>query len=62
MECLKMYTISGSVVNYIIKATKNWKVELTEGGQILTGVKVLKKHLTLSTANLYNYYATQPYA
>ena len=40
IECLKMYKISDKVINFITKAMKNWKIELTAGGQSLAEVNI----------------------
>ena len=38
IECLKMYKISDKFINFIMKAIKNWKVELTARGKTLAEV------------------------
>ena len=38
-DCLKMYKISGEVIKFIENTMKNWRMELTAGGNSLTGVK-----------------------
>ena len=35
-----MYKISDNIINLIMEAMKNWKVELTVGGKILAEVKI----------------------
>ena len=40
IECLKMYKISDKIINFLAKAMKNWKVELSAGKQTLTNVKI----------------------
>ena len=42
IKSLKMFKVSDKVINFIIKAMKNWKVELITGGQALANQK---KHL-----------------
>ena len=37
---LKMYKISGEVINFIEKTMKTWRVELTAGGESLADVKI----------------------
>ena len=37
---LKMYKISHEVINFIEEIMKTWRVELTEGGRILTETKI----------------------
>ena len=36
IECLKMYKIFEQLITYIVKAMKNWKVELTTGGKTIS--------------------------
>ena len=39
-SCLKMYKISGEVINFLKNAMENWKVKLTAGGKSLNRVKI----------------------
>ena len=39
INCLKMYKISHEVINFIEKAMKTWRVELTAGGRSLPEAK-----------------------
>ena len=39
-DCLKRYTISDKVIKFIMEAMKNWKVELTAGGENLTECEI----------------------
>ena len=40
INCLKMYTISQKIINFIEKTMKNWRVELTAGGKSLAETKI----------------------
>ena len=40
INCLKMYTVSDEVINYIQKSMKTWRVDLTAGGRGLTDAKI----------------------
>ena len=40
INCLKMYKISGEVINFIEKTMKTWRVELTAGGKSLAETKI----------------------
>ena len=46
IECLKMYKISDKVVNFILKAMKNWRVELAIRGPTVAEV-IIPGRLTL---------------
>ena len=40
INSLKMFKISGEVINFIEKTMKTWRVELTEGGKSLDEAKI----------------------
>ena len=40
ISCLKMYTISHEVINFIKQTMKTWKVELTAGGRSIAETKI----------------------
>ena len=40
INCLKMYTISDELINFIKKTMKSWRVELTAGGKSLAEPKI----------------------
>ena len=42
-----MHTITNKVIKFIMKAIKNWKMELTEGGKTSAEVKIQRDVLTL---------------
>ena len=51
VDFLKTYKISSKVIKFITEAMKNWKAELTVGGNTLAEVKI-KRHLLGSCAVL----------
>ena len=62
IECLTMYKISNKVINFISKAIKNWKVQLSAGGKNLrreNSKRYLPEKFTLATTNCYSNDATQ---
>ena len=40
IDCFKTYKISDKVINFTMETMKNWKVELTAGGNTLAEVKI----------------------
>ena len=40
IECLKIYKISNKIINFIMNAMENWRVELMAGGQTRAKVKI----------------------
>ena len=57
INCLQIYKKSDEVINFIEKAMKTWRVELTAGGRRLAEAKILRGIFQVDAVSpLLNYY------